>query len=938
MSSSRTSIRLKKKKSGVPSLDLAGPIPAETIDDIVATSGNSVEEFIGTFHGLGTKHLESFFKNLNKSQTLECWKNWSKLYTDQDPAIFSIFLNLIKSSLQDEKVVPPLHSIIKTINPLLSSDKYSDTIRNNILSICDRQFKDFISDQVFVSHLIIYLLRKNLDDNFSASTAKRIINVLTETRIMETLEPTLKPWILRTINEKSYYLNKEGIKCLAFVVVKSKYNYGNQFHEMTKSILPGMKIENIYAIGELYKKIWLKYTSSQRENFQQNCIQDLMYHGVLANRNLPKDYEIFPQILRLLDPLHQDKNNKNIQAMLYNLWEPILWRNLKAPNHNVRCNAAEFLFSAFPCENPFLNLEERTLVHDNQIKVMNDLLLDQEPSVRLIGVKGVCQVLSTYWAFLSSDSINELMMTLIKKSSRDSDSVQIRVAVLNGLSDIIKDAPSSHVYLKNILPKVGDSLRDVNEHVRLSMLDLLSIVKSVKYIAYWEICSLDDLLYCLSRDNSPAVCRRLVKLIFNSFFPMKEPESVKLERCVFLIEKNVSAANKFYKYSNKYMELVDSVKFMLTILVSFKRHLSVAPNFNSHQNSIEDDSFSNKENVDEEQPSNLVNSEQDISNTFSRVEADSFLSDFIIMDNFLDIITVMWISRYEDLLKEENTEYRAVLEKKTTKIMTNMFRVYKGTDMSRKIIYLCSLFSQKSVNTIVKYCLSSLKTCDFQALIEGGTKLDTKSAISSWKGNFFSKEPQNFSIFIDALCNWKKGQDLMELILYGIEKGFENINGLSLSLASSAKRRKSVRFIEKDDKIQLRSISFLTYVFRHSINKQRVTSENMKELKEIYIELSKIKDFVKREIEQNHFNEDAATEQYVLYTWETYLKTMLMVEDDNSVISSFVFEWLNYLRLSTSSSNLRSYVLCTFLLFLSNAFSLGRRLHGSILFVFGSFG
>ncbi|CAB4067362.1 unnamed protein product [Lepeophtheirus salmonis] len=79
MSSSRTSIRLKKKKSGVPSLDLAGPIPAETIDDIVATSGNSVEEFIGTFHGLGTKHLESFFKNLNKSQTLECWKNWSKL-------------------------------------------------------------------------------------------------------------------------------------------------------------------------------------------------------------------------------------------------------------------------------------------------------------------------------------------------------------------------------------------------------------------------------------------------------------------------------------------------------------------------------------------------------------------------------------------------------------------------------------------------------------------------------------------------------------------------------------------------------------------------------------------------------------------------------------------------------------------------------------------
>jgi hypothetical protein len=47
------------------------------------------------------------------------------------------------------------------------------------------------------------------------------------------------------------------------------------------------------------------------------------------------------------------------QEMLHRLWEPILWRHLRAANENVRSNAAEFLLFGFPIENPNEEIEIR---------------------------------------------------------------------------------------------------------------------------------------------------------------------------------------------------------------------------------------------------------------------------------------------------------------------------------------------------------------------------------------------------------------------------------------------------------------------------------------------------------------------------------------------------------------------------------------------------
>lgn len=62
---------------------------------------------------------------------------------------------------------------------------------------------------------------------------------------------------------------------------------------------------------------------------------------------------------------------------------------------------------------------------------------------------------------------------------------------------------------------------------------------------------MEHLLARLEVDSRP-VSRRIVNLLFNSFFPINQPEDVWCERCVTLIQMNAAAARKFYQYAYEY--------------------------------------------------------------------------------------------------------------------------------------------------------------------------------------------------------------------------------------------------------------------------------------------------------------------------------------------------------------------------------------------------
>ena len=132
-----------------------------------------------------------------------------------------------------------------------------------------------------------------------------------------------------------------------------------------------------------------------------------MLRSVLSNRSLPARVDVFSPCYHILERFHSAKNDHTVQSALCRLWEPVLWRHLRAANATVRRSAAEMLFSAFPVEEPDAPVEDKAARHEAQYRAMADLLVDQDPDVRVAAIAGVCRTLAVFWLILPSTFLSQ---------------------------------------------------------------------------------------------------------------------------------------------------------------------------------------------------------------------------------------------------------------------------------------------------------------------------------------------------------------------------------------------------------------------------------------------------------------------------------------------------------------------------------------------------
>ena len=398
------------------------------------------------------------------------------------------------------------------------------------------------------------------------------------------------------------------------------------------------------------------------------------------------------------------------------------------------------------------------------------------------------------------------MSVMLRDLAYDASSPKVRLAVIKGLKTLLK-CERSHIYLKQALAKIGNCLHDINEAVRLAVLDLLSEIKLVKSIRYWDICPLDHLLARLEVDK-PQLRQKIVRLLMNSFFPGDTDEETKLERCVFLIKENRKASRKFYEQCEKQLDLHDCVKFMLAILVNIKRFVR-SQMVAEDQASEEDETLVEPENVldgsggsdkenrqnlsarttsssgkkrrklfstnssqllerDEEQSQVEVSQSALTDSTANSTAATTFdtqnntqtlppfaesLRDVNVVCGLLDVVCIFWVFRSKEISQTENAEYRSLLEKKASKILSVLFKHYRSTpEVIGSVVYLCSFLPHSAVSTVAGFCLSRIKAFELPAK-------DSKNRLHP------------ISTYTDALCNWGRGDDLLEIIISWLKKG-----------------------------------------------------------------------------------------------------------------------------------------------------------------------
>uniref|UniRef100_A0A671M9M1 Condensin-2 complex subunit G2-like n=2 Tax=Sinocyclocheilus anshuiensis TaxID=1608454 RepID=A0A671M9M1_9TELE len=510
--------------------------------------------------------------------------------------------------------------------------------------------------------------------------------------------------LLQCFFRPSHIKQEEGKRFLAFL-----FSWNDSFirmiHETIKNQLQFFPKTLSVHVAEIYFRAWRKASGSFMEEIESTCIQDLMQHALLLHRNSP----VHSKVRQILTYFHKQKFREGVDKMLHRLYKPILWKALKATNAEVRANATLLFTEAFPIHDPSMSSEMVDQAVQKQLDLLFALLDDPQPLVRSSAVLGVCSILARCWEVIPSTIITDLLEKLILQLANDTSSPDVRCSVFMCMS-IILDNSLSHPLMEKLLPALKSSLHDSSEKVRVAFVGMLLKIKAVRAAKFWKVCSLEHLLARLEMD-SPPVSKRIVNLLFNSFFPVNQSETVWCERCVTLIQTNPGAARKFYQHAYLYTAPANIVKLMLVI----RKCLNVCI-----QNAGDDEfASSNKEN------STMLEDVLSVQDTAS-------------MASLLEILVILWKSVQKSLMA--NQDAFKYTTSKFASVLPQYLKIFQEEQCKAPLILLASLLPASSVPALRSKVMSHLRS------LKAGTAVTA------------------YSQSVECLCSWGQISHIVELI------------------------------------------------------------------------------------------------------------------------------------------------------------------------------
>ncbi|NXA13902.1 CNDG2 protein, partial [Sapayoa aenigma] len=639
--------------------------------------------------------------------------------------------------------------------------------------------------EVLGKTLFLILLRKSLN---KAATGADIVRVWNLHQALLCFDydseesNEVKDLLLQSFMSVKYMKKEEGRRFLSFLF-SWNVNFIKMIHGTVKNQLQFFPRSLMEHVAEIYFRAWKKVSGEFIEVLEHNCIQDFMFHGIHLLRSSP----VHCKVREVLSYFHkQSKVRQGVEAMLYRLYQPVLWRALKARNSEVRANAAFLFVDAFPVREPSFDTEEMDCEIQKQFEELFNLLEDPHPVVRSTGILGVTQITSRYWEMIPSTILADLLQKIIGDLSCDITSADVRCSVFKCLP-IILDNKLSHPLLEQLLPATKHSLHDSSEKVRVAFVDMLLKIKATKAAKFWNVCPMEHLLARLEVDSRP-VSRRIVNLLFNSFLPITQPEDVWCERCVALIQMNPAAARKFYQYAHECTAPTNIAKLMLTIRRCLNACIQKARK-ESLQDSEDEQEGSEKENTSV------------LDNVLS-------VNDVASMASLLEITVILWRSISKALDHNEDAKDYAI--RKFASVLPEYFKVFKDERCTTPLVILASFMPPAAIPTFSCGVISRLRN------INNGA------------------DQSKYSTLIDCMCCWGQVGHIVELACDWLS---DTVTAKK-NVKTSGRRVKFL--VTHESKLEL-AIDYTEYLLTHPVNRACLLSLPKKKLKRLLKILSAAK-------------------------------------------------------------------------------------------------
>ncbi|KAF7213422.1 condensin-2 complex subunit G2 [Nothobranchius furzeri] len=580
--------------------------------------------------------------------------------------------------------------------------------------------------------------------------------------------------LLQCVQHPTYIRNDDGKRFLVFL-----FSWNVDFiwviHGTIKNQLQFYNKGMISQISEIYFRAWKKASGAFLEKIENSCIQDFMQNAIVLHRASP----VHSKVRQIMSYFHSRKGCHSVDKMLFDLYKPILWKALSVPNFEVRANATLLFTEAFPIHDPDQTNTEIDTNIQKQLDTAMSLLDDPHPTVRSNAILGVCKILAKCWELLPPGVILDFIKKLLMELAADCSSPDVRCSVFKCLT-LVLDNPLSHALLEKLLPNLKYSLHDNSEKVRSAFLDMLIKVKAARAAKFWDVCNMDHLLARLAID-SPSVSKRIVELLFNSFFPVNESEKEWCCRCVTLIQMNAMAARKFYQLAHKHTAPTNIIKLMLAIRRLLNGYIQVGGD-------LTDINHSNKEN--------------------NTVEAPPPGHDPTVVSSLLEMVVILWRS-VEKALKQ-NEEAHKYTTAKFGSVMAKYFQVFKDERSTAPLLQMASLMPPAAVPTFSCGVLSRLR------------RMDPRAALAQ------------YCHLLDCICSWGQTADVLELVT----------DWLSEALPKQGKKAAKGRRVQILETVEAKpdlALVYLEYLFSHTSAQEKVLALCQGPLKQLHTILGKWK-------------------------------------------------------------------------------------------------
>ncbi|TKY70655.1 Condensin-2 complex subunit G2 [Spatholobus suberectus] len=373
----------------------------------------------------------------------------------------------------------------------------------------------------------------------------------------------LKLLLVRCVISPLYLKTEDGRRFLAFVFGLSD-QLGKELLAMIRSQIPFGRKSMLEAYGDILFRAWKAAQGDSRSEIGNGFLQDLIEAAIHASSGAFASY-----IRRVLGAFINQRTTDGVEKMLYRLTEPVIFRSLQVANSNVRQNALHLLLDMFPLEDPDATKEEKDTLLDKQFFLLERLLTDDCPEVRIIAVEGSCRVLHLFWEVVPSPIITKIITKIFDDISHDVSN-EVRLSTLNGIIYLLGN-PHSHEILKVLLPRLRHLMLDKVLTVRVAAVDLLLHLKDVRNFQFNKVVELELLLSALARDQPP-VAQKITKLLLPSYFPSKLPIEEACNRCITLVKRDPMAGARFCQFAllegASKSHLTELVKVFLSFILS----------------------------------------------------------------------------------------------------------------------------------------------------------------------------------------------------------------------------------------------------------------------------------------------------------------------------------------------------------------------------------